>query len=44
MNKVCRVVGICDILVGIIDLMNGEIMMGIVMLLTGFYLVFVDWK
>ncbi len=44
MNKVCRVVGICDILVGIIDLMNGEIMMGIVMLLTGFYLVFVDWE
>ena len=25
MNKVCRVVGICDILVGIIDLMSGEI-------------------
>ena len=45
MNKVCRVVGICDILVGIIDLMNGEeIMMGIVILLTGFYLVFVDWE
>ena len=41
MNKVCRVVGICDILVGIIDLMNGEIMMGIAMLLTGFYLLFV---
>lgn len=44
MNKVCRVVGICDILVGIIDLMNGEIMMGITMLLTGFYLLFVDWE
>ena len=44
MNKVCRVVGVCDILAGIIDLMNGEIMMGIVMLLTGFYLVFVDWE
>lgn len=44
MNKVCRVVGICDILVGIIDLMNSEIMMGIAMLLTGFYLLFVDWE
>lgn len=44
MNKVCRVVGICDILVGIIDLMNSEIMMGIAMLLTGFYLVFVKWE
>lgn len=37
MNKVCRVVGICDILVGIID-------MGIAMLLTGFYLLFVKWE
>ena len=44
MIKVCRVVGICDILVGIIDLMNGEIMMGIAMLLTGFYLLFVKWE
>lgn len=44
MNKVCRVVGICDILVGIIDLMNSEIMMGIAMLLTGFYLLFVKWE
>ena len=44
MNKVCRVVGICDILLGIIDLMNSEIMMGIAMLLTGFYLVFVKWE
>jgi hypothetical protein len=44
MNKVCRVVGICDILVGIIDLMNGEITMGIAMLLTGYYLLFVDWE
>lgn len=44
MNKVCRVVGICDILVGIIDLMNGEIMMGIATLLTGFYLLFVKWE
>ena len=44
MNKVCRVVGICDILVGIIDLMNDEIMMGIAMLLTGFYLLFVKWE
>ena len=44
MNKVCRVVGICDILVGIIDLMNSEIMMGIAMLLTGFYLVFIKWE
>lgn len=44
MNKVCRVVGTFDILVGIIDLMSGEILMGIVMLLTGFYLVFVDWE
>jgi hypothetical protein len=43
-NKVCRVVGICDILVGMIGLMNGEIMMGITMLLTGFYLLFVDWE
>ena len=44
MNKVCRVVGTFDILAGIIDLMNGEIMMGIVMLLTGFYLLFVEWE
>lgn len=44
MNKVCIVVGTCDILVGIIDLMNDEIMMGIAMLLTGIYLVFVDWE
>lgn len=44
MNRVCRVVGICDILVGIIDLINSEIMMGVVMLLTGFYLLFVDWE
>lgn len=44
MNKVCRVVGTFDILVGIIDLMSGEILMGIVMLLTGFYLVFVKWE
>ena len=44
MNKVCRVIGICDILVGIIDLMNDEIMMGIAMLLTGFYLLFVKWE
>ena len=44
MNKVCRVVGTFDILVGIIDLMNDEIMMGIAMLLTGIYLVFVDWE
>ncbi len=44
MNKVCRVVGVCDILAGIIDLMNSEIMMGIAMLLTGFYLVFVKWE
>ena len=44
MNKVCRFVGTFDILVGIIDLMSGEILMGIVMLLTGFYLLFVEWK
>lgn len=44
MNKVCIVVGTCDILAGIIDLMNDEIMMGIAMLLTGFYLLFVEWK
>lgn len=42
MNKVYRVVGVCDILAGIIDLMNGRMMMGIVMLLVGIYLVFVD--
>ena len=41
MNKVCRVVGICDILVGIIDLMNSEIMMGIAMLLTEFLIMIV---
>ena len=44
MNKVCRVVGTCDMLAGIIDIMNGRIMMGIVMLLVGIYLVFVDWE
>mgnify|MGYP006935601269 CR=1 FL=1 len=44
MNKVCRVVGTCDILAGIIDLINGEIMMGIAMLLTGFYLLFIEWE
>lgn len=44
MNKVCRVVGIYDILAGIIDLMNGEIIMGIAMLLTGYYLLFVEWE
>lgn len=44
MNKVYRVVGTCDILAGIIDIMNGRIMMGIVMLLVGIYLVFVDWE
>lgn len=44
MNKVCRVVGISDILVGIINLMNGEIIMGIAMLLTGYYLLFVEWE
>ena len=44
MNKVYRVVGTCDILAGIIDLMNGRMMMGIVMLLVGIYLVFVEWE
>lgn len=44
MNKFCIIVGICDILAGIIDLMNGRIMMGIVMLLTGFYLLFIEWE
>ena len=42
MNKVCRIVGTCDILAGIIDLMNGRIMMGIVMLLTGTFLLFIE--
>lgn len=44
MNKVCTVVGTCDILAGIIDLMNSRIMMGIVMLLVGFYLLFIEWE
>lgn len=44
MNKFCIIVGICDILVGIIYLMNGEIIMGIAMLLTGYYLLFVEWE
>lgn len=44
MNKFCIIVGICDILVGIIDLMNGEIIMGIAILLTGYYLLFVEWE
>lgn len=44
MNKFCIIVSICDILVGIIYLMNGEIIMGIAMLLTGYYLLFVEWE
>lgn len=44
MNKFCIIVSICDILVGIIDLMNGEIIMGIAILLTGYYLLFVEWE
>lgn len=44
MNKFYIIVGMCDIFAGIIDLMNGRIMMGIVMLLIGYYLVFVDWE
>ena len=44
MDKFCRIVGCADIFVGIIDLMYGQIMMGIAMLLTGFYLLFVEWE
>lgn len=44
MDKFWIIIGCADMLVGIIHLIYGEIIMGIAMLLTGYYLLFVEWE